>query len=117
MHPVRLQTIGIWVGLGLLSAWGCRDQPPPPQYPENLGDGETSLLPTPSREYPKDILEGQANVVAVGETLEKPPAPAPAGVPPEAEQEPTSKWGQIFSRALSGGPPTLPPEPDRRGRE
>lgn len=108
MHRVRLQTIGFWVGLGLLFAWGCRDRPPPPQYPENLGEGETRLLPTPSQEYPKKILEGQANVVGVGETLEAAPAPALEEAPPESGPEPTSKWGQILSRAVSGGPPPAP---------
>ena len=67
MAQVWMRAVLAGVGVAMLWACGCHEEPPPPtRYPENLGSGGMRLLPTGSSAYSKDILSGTGKIVGAG---------------------------------------------------
>jgi hypothetical protein len=90
-----------------LLAWGCREQPAPQRYPQDLGtDLETDnvrLLPTGSLAHDKEILQGQGTIIEYDrsayveddggpDAIDEPPSgPEPASEPELAVETATTQ--------------------------
>lgn len=80
-----LACVGIGlVGLGLSAGTSCRDEPPPPAYAEDLGEGGRILPPTPPTQYslPEKLVSGRAALKTIDfERIGNAADPAPPGMP------------------------------------
>ncbi|UCG16301.1 MAG: hypothetical protein JSV19_13505 [Phycisphaerales bacterium] len=102
-----------------LVAWGCREQPAPPRYPEDLGTdlgmGKVRLLPTGSTAHDREILQGRGTIIeydrsAYAEDDRGPDAIEEPGVEIEPASEP-----EIAVEAGASQP--APPEVESAIRE
>ncbi|GIK17831.1 MAG: hypothetical protein BroJett003_27950 [Planctomycetota bacterium] len=80
-----LACVGIGlVGLGLSAGTSCRDEPPPPAYAEDLGEGGRILPPMPPTQYslPEKLVSGRAALKTIDfERIGNAAGPAPPGMP------------------------------------
>ena len=119
MHPAWKRTRLVSLLMIALWAWGCREQPAPQRYPEDLGadlgTGKVRLLPTGSKTHDKELLQGRGTIIEYNRSADAEDDRSPDAIDePGVETEPA---GSPDVAVESATPQPAPPEVEAAIRE
>lgn len=119
MHPAWKRTGLASLLMIALWAWGCREQPAPQRYPEDLGTdlgtGKVRLLPTGSTAHDREIVQGRGTIIEYDRSAYAEDDRGPDAIDePDSEVEPVSE-PEVAVEAAATQP--APPEIEAAIRE